>query len=118
MDQFAMWLKRIAKQCEFKDEEEMLRDKMVFGLKDNSVKEKLFFFFFFNPSEEKGYQIFIGKGNKMVKEKLLTRDNLKLKEAIDIARTAEASKRQVKLMSAKTDKKGLFGRKSAKKSPF
>ena len=54
----------------------------------------------------------------MVKEKLLTRDNLKLKEAIDIARTAEASKRQVKLMSAKTDKKGLFGRKSAKKSPL
>ena len=43
-----------------------------------------------------------------VKEKLLTRGNLKLKEAIDIARAAEASKRQVKLMSAKTDKEVNF----------
>ena len=53
----------------------MLRDKMVFGIRDNSVKEKL-----------------------------LTKGNLKLKEAIDIARAAEITKRQIKLMSTDADK--------------
>ena len=75
VDQFITRLKRIAKPCEFKDEEDMLRDKMVFGIRDNSVKEKL-----------------------------LTRGNLKLKEAIDIARAAEITKRQIKLMSTDADK--------------
>ena len=79
VDQFVTRLKRIAKRCEFKDEEDMLYDEMVFELKDDSVKERL-----------------------------LTRGNLKLKEAIDIARVVEASKRQVKLMSAKPDKEVNF----------
>ena len=75
VDQFIKQLKCIAKPCEFKDEEDMLRDKMVFGIRDNSVQEKL-----------------------------LTRGNLKLKEAIDIARAAEITKRLIKLMSTDADK--------------
>ena len=48
----------------------MLWDKMVFGIRDDSVKEKS-----------------------------LTSGNLKLKKAIDVARAAEITTRQVKLMS-------------------
>lgn len=70
-DQFVTRLKTMVKPCEYASPEEMVRDKLVFGIKDNAVKERL-----------------------------LREDNLTLKKASDIARTSEISKQQIHAMKS------------------
>ena len=71
IDQWVTNLKTKATACEFGEQRDpLIRDKIVFGLKDDRVKERL-----------------------------LREPNLSMPKAIDICRAAEATKQQVQAMS-------------------
>lgn len=72
IDQYLTKLRMLIKNCEYKDKEEQLRDRFVFGLKDN------------------------GPGGVM--ERLFEKQELTIEQAVDIARAAEASKAQMKML--------------------
>ena len=63
----------------------MIRDKLVFGIKDDTTKQKL-----------------------------LSREDLQLKQAIDIARAAEASKSQTQMMATQTKEVNLIRNQNQK----
>ena len=68
-EQFDRWLKDLrimAKDCEFAEEDNMIRDKIVFSVCD-----------------------------KRVQERMLRNSDLKLKDAVDICRAAESSQKQL-----------------------
>lgn len=68
--QFVTRLRGKIKDCEYRDSDDMIRDKLVFAIRNNSVKERL-----------------------------LREENLTLTKAIDIARASEMSKEQVQVMT-------------------
>jgi hypothetical protein len=71
VDQWLLDLRALIKDCEFGDQESrMIRDKLVFGIQDEKVKEKM-----------------------------LREGNLKLQRAIDIIHAAELSKKHLATMS-------------------
>ena len=72
IDQFVTLLKQKIKSCEYAAAivDDMVRDKLVFGIKDVTVKERL-----------------------------LREDSLTLQKALDVARASEASKLQIKEMN-------------------
>ena len=41
IDQFVTRLRLIAKECNFKDADEMIRDRIVFGTNSSKIREKL-----------------------------------------------------------------------------
>ena len=71
IDMFVTALRKKVKQCEYPEaiRDDMVRDKLVFSVKDSSVKERL-----------------------------LREEKLTLQKAIDVARASEASKQQIKQM--------------------
>lgn len=71
IEQFVTGLKLLAKPCRFKDEDEMIRDRVVIGCQSDKAREDL-----------------IKEGSE-----------LSLTKAIDIARTQELSTAQLKSMS-------------------
>ena len=72
IDTYLATLRKLAKTCNFKDQEErMIRDRIVIGIKDESVREKL-----------------------------LEKPNLTLKDAIDICRAHETSRAQNKELTS------------------
>ena len=74
IDQWVLELRSRAKTCEFGDQKEfMIRDKIVFGINDERVKERL-----------------------------LREADLDLRKALDICRAAESSKQQLASMSDNT----------------
>ena len=72
VEQFVTELKLLAKDCSFKDPEEMIRDRIVFGTNSSRVREKL---------------ISVGA-------------DLTLDQAVDISRTYELSQSQLKAMKS------------------
>ena len=75
VEQFATDLKLLAKDCEFKEPEEMIRDRIVFATNSQKIREKL-----------------INQGR-----------DLTLEKAVDIARTYEVSRSQLKSMASSTE---------------
>ena len=73
VDQFVTRIRTLVKTCEYNDRDEIIRDKLVFGMKDDATKQKL-----------------------------LSREDLQLKQAIDIARAAEVSKSQTQMMATQS----------------
>ena len=72
-DQYITDLKNLAKNCEFANEtDNMIRDKIVFGIRDMSLKERL-----------------------------LREPDLDLKKTADICRASETSKNQIRSMQAR-----------------
>jgi hypothetical protein len=71
VDTWITELRKMAKRCEFTEEESMLRDKMVFGVRDVAMKERL-----------------------------LREPKLTLARALELCRAAEASREQVRTMTA------------------
>ena len=69
IDKWVKDLKTISANCEYKDEEDQLRDKIVFAYKDNKVKERM-----------------------------LRESKLDLPKALEICRAAESTKDQIKSM--------------------
>ncbi|CAB4035564.1 Hypothetical predicted protein, partial [Paramuricea clavata] len=72
VDQFVTRLKNKVKSCEYTSVDDMVRDKFVFSIQDLTVKERL-----------------------------LREEKLTLDKAISMARAAEASKEQIKVMNAR-----------------
>ena len=72
VEQFVTELKLLANDCSFKDPEEMIRDRIVFGTNSSRVREKL---------------ISVGA-------------DLTLDQAVDISRTYELSQSQLKAMKS------------------
>ena len=72
VDQFVTRLKNKVKSCEYTSVDDMVRDKFVFSIQDLTVKERL-----------------------------LREEKLTLEKAISMARAAEASKEQIKVMNAR-----------------
>ena len=70
VDKWVKELKTISSNCEFTEEDNMIRDKIVFGYRDPKVKER------------------------MLRESMLT-----LTKALEICRAAESTKTQIKSMS-------------------
>ena len=70
-DTWVTELRKMAKRCEFVEEETMLRDKVVFGIKDIALKERL-----------------------------LREPQLTLLKALDICRAAETSRQQARAMTS------------------
>ncbi len=75
IDTWVKELKTISTNCEFKDEDDMLRDKIVFGYRDTKVKER------------------------MIRE-----TSLDLKKTLQICRAAESTKNQMKTMNNSTER--------------
>ena len=69
--QWVTELRTRAAKCDFKEQNNMIRDKIVFGVRDNAVQERL-----------------------------LREADLSLERAVDICRTAETSKMQYQAMSS------------------
>ena len=69
IDKWVKDLRTISKNCEFKDEEDQIRDKIVFTYKDSKVRERM-----------------------------LRETNLDLPKALEICRAAESTKDQIKSM--------------------
>ncbi|KYN10892.1 hypothetical protein ALC57_04997 [Trachymyrmex cornetzi] len=69
VDNFVKKLKKIAQNCEFMDEQDMIRDRIVLGIADVTVQEKL-----------------------------LGMTDLKLEKAVEICRAKEAIKERLKTM--------------------
>lgn len=80
IDTYLAVLRKMAKACNFADEERMIRDRIVIGIKEESVREKL-----------------------------LERPKLTLKEAVEICRAHETSRAQNREM-ASTDLNRLKGK--------
>ena len=74
IEAYVATLRSMAKSCKFQEENRMIRDRLVMGIRDDRVREKLL--------EEKG---------------------LDLVKAVQICKAHEASKLQVKLMGAATE---------------
>ncbi len=72
VDQFVTRLKNKVKSCEYTSVDDMVRDKFVFSIQDLTVKERL-----------------------------LREEKPTLEKAISMARAAEASKEQIKVMNAR-----------------
>ena len=72
MEQFVTDLKLLVRDCSFKEPDEMIRDRIVFGTNSRKIREKL-----------------INEGKE-----------LSLDKAVDIARTYEMSQSQMKSMEA------------------
>ncbi len=70
IDTWLKELKTISTNCEFKDEDDMLRDRIVFGYRDVKVRER------------------------MIRE-----SNVDLKKALEFCRAAESTKNQMKIMN-------------------
>ena len=88
VDQFVMRIRTLVKTCEYNDRDEMIRDKLVFGIKDDATKQKL-----------------------------LSREDLQLKQAIDIARAAEVSKSQTQMMATQSKKVNLIRNQNQQNRP-
>jgi hypothetical protein len=69
VDMFVAALRTLSAKCEFADEDDMLRDKLVFAIRDIAVKERL-----------------------------LRESGLTLKKALELCRAAESSKQQIRAM--------------------
>ena len=78
VDKWVKELKTIASNCEFADEENMIRDQLVFGYRDQKVKER------------------------MLRESTLT-----LSKALEICRAAESTKSQMKSMSSDVNQRDV-----------
>ncbi|XP_044757726.1 uncharacterized protein LOC123315889 [Coccinella septempunctata] len=74
MGSFITELKTMVKNCEYESEEEMVRDKIVMGIRDNGVRERL-----------------------------LQTEVLSLRKAIDVCQIAEVSRHQTDEMATKMD---------------
>ena len=78
VDKWVKELKTIASNCEFADEENMIRDQLVFGYRDQKVKER------------------------MLRESTLT-----LSKALEICRAAESTKSQMKSMCSEVSQRDV-----------
>lgn len=85
VDQFVTELKKSVKQCEYKEEDEMVRDRIVIGLADKSLQEKL-----------------------------LRERKLDLNSAINICQVAESSKCQSKVLHKKLEDNCVYALKAKK----
>lgn len=74
IDQFVTEIKNLAKSCEFKEENSMIRDRIVIGIKNDAIKEKL-----------------------------LQISDLTTEKAIEVYKAWESSKKQVQEMSRKSE---------------
>ena len=79
VDQFVTRIRTLVKTCKYSDRDEMIHDKLVFGIKDDATKQKL-----------------------------LSREDLQLKQAIDIARAVEASKSRTQMMATQSKEVNLI----------
>ncbi|XP_025406710.1 uncharacterized protein LOC112680735 [Sipha flava] len=73
-DDFLTELKTLAATCEYKEEDNMIRDRIVFGVKDPEIKDKL-----------------------------LTISNLTMDKAEEICKTTEATKQELQEMATSTE---------------
>ena len=67
VDKFVMRIQTLVKTCEYTNIDEMINDKLVFGIKDDETKQKLF-----------------------------SREDMQLKQAIDIARPRKHQNHRLK----------------------
>lgn len=68
-DEFVTELKRLASSCSFKEEDKMIRDRIVFGIRNNELKDKL-----------------------------LRMESLTMEKAEELCRTFEATRKELKVM--------------------
>lgn len=83
VDAYVTELKKAASSCEFKEEEEMIRDRLVLGIRDNVMQERM-----------------------------LRESNLTLKKAAEFCRAYETSQNQVKELQSSVEAINVQGRPS------
>ncbi|XP_054260689.1 uncharacterized protein LOC128985322 [Macrosteles quadrilineatus] len=81
VDSYVTELKKAASNCEFKDEEDMIRDRLVLGIRD-----------------------------KVMQERLLRDTSLTLKKAVEFCRTCETSQNQVRELQNTVESIKVTGR--------
>ncbi|KAK9719024.1 hypothetical protein QE152_g22899 [Popillia japonica] len=90
VDEFTTELKKLASTCEFKEKDVMIRDRLVLGISDKRIQEKLL-----QSAKEKDVMIrdrlVLGISDKRIQEKLLQSANLELTEAVTICQSMESS---------------------------
>ncbi|XP_039304646.1 uncharacterized protein LOC120357660 [Solenopsis invicta] len=79
VDNFVKELKKLARNCEFPDEQDMIRDRLVLGIADTTVQEKLLSVT--DLKLEKAIET--ARAKEMLKERIKTMQNEKIVEKIE-----------------------------------